>query len=212
LTPCPICAAPRRALVYPRFGWRFDVCDDCGFIQKRNKPSRELELQTYLNHNNSLAAPGYADYLRDFIKTALLPFFSGEGLLDFGSGPTPALRELLRREFGLEADVFDKFFAPERVYEGKSYGGICCVEVLEHIEDPLAAFALFHSLLRPGGVLGLMTLLHGADDERFLNWFYMRDPTHLSFFTEETLCVLAQKSGFFLLYSDGRRKVAFRRL
>ncbi|MDR3085664.1 MAG: class I SAM-dependent methyltransferase [Christensenellaceae bacterium] len=210
--PCLLCGEPCRELFYEKFGWRFAVCDRCGFIQKQNRPSREEEIGVYLSHHNSLGAPDYVAYLCDFVQTALLPYLPGSSLLDFGSGPAPVLQALLRRDFGLNADIFDKFFAPQPVYEGKTYDGICCVEVLEHIEDPIAAFSLFHSLLKPGGVLSLMTLFHGQSDRHFLSWFYMRDPTHLSFFTEETLRVLAQKSGFSVAYCDGRRKAALIRL
>ncbi|MDP6959818.1 MAG: class I SAM-dependent methyltransferase, partial [Planctomycetota bacterium] len=76
--------------------------------------------------------------------------------LDFGSGPGPTL-SLLMEESGYEVTLFDPFFAPDRSVLQVCYDFISCSETAEHFSDPRKEFDLFQKLLRPGGVLGVMT-------------------------------------------------------
>ncbi len=46
-------------------------------------------------------------------------------------------------------------------------------------------------LLKPGGWLGIMTK-RVLDVQRFANWHYKNDPTHVSFFSVETFSWLAK--------------------
>lgn len=202
---CIICGGKTHTIEYEKFGWPFDVCKGCGFIKKLVAVTDADERTTYGQHNNSIDSPDYVAYLKNFADTALIPFIKGRRGLDFGSGPSPVLQAVLQRDYGLCVDIYDKLFAPQQVYQRKRYDFICCTEVIEHLSDPLPYFVLFNEHLNPGGVLSLMTLFHKQDDAAFLNWFYMRDLTHVSFYTKKTLETIAQKTGFILVHSDDRR-------
>ncbi|MDW7657383.1 MAG: class I SAM-dependent methyltransferase [Bacillota bacterium] len=129
--------------------------------------------------------------------------------LDFGSGPEPVLAELLKREFDWSVDIYDKFYATDRVYEGNIYDLITSTEVAEHLDDPLHYFRLFKELLHQNGVLSIMTLFHPSSIEDFTNWFYINDRSHISFYTPKTMKVIADIVGLDVLYCDENRYITF---
>ena len=65
----------------------------------------------------------------------------------------------------------------------------------EHFHDPYAEFARLDSLVRPGGILGLMTCFQ-TDDARFAAWHYRKDPTHVVFYREATMRFIARRFGW----------------
>jgi 2-polyprenyl-3-methyl-5-hydroxy-6-metoxy-1,4-benzoquinol methylase len=123
----------------------------------------------------------------DFIEVAIVPYLKKiQTVLDFGSGPTPVFAELLKRR-GLEVDIYDLYYAPKKVYEGKSYDLITSTEVFEHLSQPLEILQLLTEHLKERGYIALMTKFPPKEDEAFLNWWYRRDPTHISFLRQRVL-------------------------
>ena len=59
--------------------------------------------------------------------------------------------------------------------------------------------------LKPKGIVALMTLFHTNDEQQFVQWWYKRDKTHITFFTLKTITVLADTCGFDVIKSDGKR-------
>ena len=114
--------------------------------------------------------------------------------LDYGCGPGPALAAMLE-EAGLEMALYDPFFEADRAVLGRDYDVITMSEVAEHLFDPAAEFQRLDRLLKPGGWLGVMTCFQ-TDDERFANWHYRRDPTHVVFYRPLTLQVIAEQRGW----------------
>lgn len=154
-----------------------------------------LEKKEYLRHNNSLACRGYVKMFDDFIDACVLPFHPApETSLDFGSGPEPVLATLLERR-GLAVDIYDVYFAPDKVYEHNRYDLITATEVFEHLASPLETLRLLARHVKPNGIVVVMTLFHPRDDQAFLDWWYRRDPTHITFFTPRTFQVMAELAG-----------------
>lgn len=209
--PCILCGYPTRAITHPN-GCVYHLCPHCELITKDPTfyPSEEEAIREYSLHENSSEDPRYVAYFSSFIEEAVLPFApKGRAALDFGSGPSPVLATLLEDSYGYHADCYDLFFSPEKVYTDKEYDLITCTEVIEHITDPASVFRLFASLLAPRGVISVMTLLHHNDDEQFLSWHYIREKSHISFYSLRTLTHLASLSGLSLLYSDRIRYACF---
>lgn len=209
---CKICGTKTQELVHKKLKLRFYFCNHCEFIAKDKNAiiTLEEELQIYNNHNNSIEDPKYVAYFKDFIDQAVLKFHHGNRFgLDFGSGPSPVLAMVLKRDYGFSMDIYDKFYAPEKVYNGKSYDLITSTEVVEHLKNPMKYFQLFKNLVSARGIISVMTLFHPRDHEQFLDWFYIRDKSHISFYTPITMKYIGEKLGLQVIYTNDKRYTTF---
>ncbi|MDD2296975.1 MAG: class I SAM-dependent methyltransferase [Sphaerochaetaceae bacterium] len=208
---CKICHEKTKNIIHPN-NEVYHYCPTCEFILQDPvfHPSDDEAFKEYSLHENFISDPNYIAFFRRFLEHAVFPFASeGKRALDFGSGPEPVLATFLEASYDYQVDIYDLFFSPEKVYTNKEYDLITCTEVIEHIGDPLTIFQLFSSLLAPGGILSIMTLLHPNDEEQFLSWYYIREKSHISFYSLVTLEYLASASGLTLLYSDKVRYASF---
>jgi 2-polyprenyl-3-methyl-5-hydroxy-6-metoxy-1,4-benzoquinol methylase len=146
-----------------------------------------------------------------FIAAGVEPFATGGiRVLDYGCGPGPVLAGLLRQK-GHAVATYDLFFQSDEAYRDKTYDVITMTEVLEHLPDPLATLRGLLPRLAPGGILAVMTLFHPNDWEKFSKWWYRKDPTHVSFFTETTLKKMAERLGLISIFCDGKKTMVFRK-
>lgn len=194
-------------------------CEYCGgvFINPGLRLSFENEKDRYLLHNNSLSDVGYISYLDRFWSgfTSFLSesklnkntFFS---ILDWGSGPEPCFANFLR-EKGCMVTIYDPFFSPELPKKGVLFDCITCIEVVEHFFDPILNFILISSYLKEGGFLAVSTHLLPSDKTAFDSWWYRQDSTHVSFYTEKSLQLLAERSGLILLGYSGNHTWVFKK-
>ncbi len=188
-------------------------CLACDFIFLDDQfvLSPESEFAVYENHENSIDDLKYVAYFKRYIDAAIRDYVAPGDLqcLDFGSGPEPVLARVLERDFGWSVDIYDKFYATSSVYEGREYDLITSTEVVEHFSDPMQYFRLFKKLLRPGGILSIMTLFHPTDNDDFLDWFYIRDPSHIAFYSPKTMAVIAASLDLSVVFCDNRRYITF---
>jgi SAM-dependent methyltransferase len=210
---CILCSHETKSFIHPKFGIKFHQCPSCELIFKdaSHYVNEADELKVYLRHQNSLDNLGYVNYLTNFIEQGVTPFIQKGRALEFGSGPNPVLAHILTTEYHFEVDIYDYFFSPKKVYEGKTYDLITSTEVIEHIQNPDGVFRLFHHLLNPGGILSLMTLFYPKNQDEFFNWFYIRDPSHVTFYTPKTMEYIADTYGFILLYHNDYRVTVFKK-
>lgn len=208
---CRICKNKTSVIGHPKFG-SYHLCGFCEFISKDANDilDPEDELKIYENHNNSIDDPRYVEYFKKFIDACVIDFIVKEAKgLDFGSGPSPVLSRILQRDYGIKMDIYDPFYSPQKVYDGKKYDLITSTEVLEHLDDPLSYFRLFRTLLNEKGILAVKTAFHPGCAQRFLDWYYIRDKTHISFYTRKTFADIASVTGMDIIYSDGLEYVVF---
>ena len=214
---CLLCGEKTSPLSVPHMKSLYHVCDGCQLIAKDRACfiSAEEELAIYSFHQNSIDDPRYVAYFNRFLERAVFPFVqdgSGRKGFDYGSGPSPVLAQILERDYGYQMDIYDLFYAPEKTFEGKEYDLITCTEVVEHLQDPLTLFQLFHQLLKPDGILAVMTQFHHNDLSHFQNWHYVRDRSHIAFYTPATMEYLANQAGLKVLYTDSERYTTFHAL
>lgn len=210
---CAICDEVTRQLYDPQFDLTYQCCDHCGFIgQDRGQLILfEEEREEYDRHENDINNEGYVNFFKRFLDAALIPYARlGDGL-DFGSGPEPVLSQVMARDYGTRPDIYDLHYSPEKVYQGKVYDYIVTTEVIEHVKDPKSVLRMFHQLLKPDGVVAIMTLFHEDDDDLFLKWWYRRDVTHISFFLPRTFDRMAKDIGFKRVYCDDTRYITLRK-
>ncbi len=193
---CPLCGCGPAETFISIAGAEYDRCPTCGlrFLDPAHHPDRVTERAHYALHENDPDDPRYRAFLARLADPLLAELPPGASGLDYGSGPGPALAAMLR-EAGHRVALYDPVFAPDtRVLEA-TYDFITCTETAEHFHDPAFEFARLDALLRPGGVLALMTQFQ-TDDARFANWHYRRDPTHVVFYREETMRWIAAQYGW----------------
>lgn len=210
---CKICGSPTRKFYDQQFDDDFYYCEVCEFIAKDESKILDVKVEKskYDAHQNTFENEGYVNMFRGFLDKTVMPYITeGRDGLDFGSGPGPVLSELLSKEYGYDMTIYDLFYAPDTAYKNKQYDLLTCTEVVEHLKEPLDYFKHFESLVKSGGTIGIMTLWHPTDDEKFCDWHYRRDKTHISFFTPKTMAKIAELVGMELLYADEKRCCCFR--
>jgi hypothetical protein len=163
------------------------------------RPPPAEEKQRYLQHNNDVEDPAYQKFVFPLVEAVRRRFPMPARGLDFGSGSGPVLSHLLRKE-GHEIHQYDPYFCPHPEVFGLKYDFVVSCEVIEHLFDPRKEFETLAGLLKPGGMLGVMTLFWREED--VFDWYYARDPTHVGFFSDRNLKWLERHCGF----REGRRE------
>ena len=187
---CPLCASP-RAYSLPVAGKRYHRCLACELVwlDEADHLDAVAEKAVYDGHDNRVDDPRYRTFLMRAFGEVLSRVPTPASGLDFGCGPGPAL-VAMGREAGYQMAGYDKFYADFPELLTHQYDFITSTEVIEHIAEPRAVLEQLWACLKPGGVLVLQTQ-RVLGDERFKNWRYRHDPTHIVFFAEASFQVLA---------------------
>jgi SAM-dependent methyltransferase len=190
---CPLCHADDPPLFHEDPRRTYHRCHTCRlvFVPPRHFLPLDEERAHYDLHENDPADERYRAFLDRLCSPLLQRIAPGSVGLDFGSGPGPTLSVMLE-EAGHRVDLFDSAYADNPAVFGKRYDFITASEVVEHLHDPASWLQRLWDCLRPGGVLGIMTKLV-SDAAAFADWHYIRDPTHVCFFSTETLAWLADR-------------------
>ncbi|MGY6588487.1 MAG: class I SAM-dependent methyltransferase [Wenzhouxiangella sp.] len=193
---CLVCEQARARPFMTVDGRAYWRCDHClaTFLDPAQQPTLAAERAEYDLHQNHPDDPGYRRFLAQLATPMLAELKAASDGLDFGCGPGPALHHLLEAE-GHRLTLWDPLYFPNPQALERDYDFVTATEVVEHFHRPAESFRLLDRLLRPGGMLGLMTRLQ-TDDARFAGWHYRRDPTHVVFYRAETLRLLAGQHGW----------------
>ena len=210
---CPLCGSHTITYPHPKLSYIFHECKTCEFIFKdpKHHPSLVEEKKRYDQHNNDILDEKYRNYMTEFIEQSVMPFIHHKKALDFGSGPSPVLAHILQHTFGFDVTIYDYIYANDQKYQYQTYDLITSTEVIEHLVDPKKYFIHFYHLLNKEGVLSIMTRFHPKDQKKFFKWFYIRDETHVSFYTPTTLKMLAAQVGFDVLWDDNYHQMVFKK-
>ena len=193
--PCPLCATGSLGFHDDAHG-RFWRCPACALVFRdaTQHLAAEDAAARYRQHRNSLDDPRYLEHLRRLADPVARRLAPGARGLDFGSGPVPAMAHLLG-EHRFTVASYDPEFAPDAALLRGPYDFITCCEVLEHIPNPAEVLPSLGAMLRPDGLLGVMTQFR--DESRpFADWWYRRDPTHVCFYSEPTMRHVAGRFGW----------------
>ena len=188
---CPLCCSNRVEFLVSKYIFKhnrdFMICVNCEliFVPNQYHLTEEEQIDRYLQHNNDPNDPGYRNFLSKIIKPLINNILPGSNGLDYGSGPGPTL-SLMLKEIGFYVEIFDIYFSPDTTVLSKKYDFITCSETAEHFVCPRKEFDRFNVMLKNNGCLVIMTSMINSKDD-FLTWYYNRDPTHLSFYTKNTM-------------------------
>ena len=194
-THCPLCLNSAVSDYHRDTSRQYLQCGRCDlvFVARRYLPSKSTERGEYDKHRNDPADQGYRDFLSRLAVPLMERVPAGASGLDFGCGPGPALVQMLR-EAGYAVALYDSFYAPDNAVLETSYDFVCATEVVEHLHNPGAELDRIWRLLRPAGWLAVMTKLV-RNPEAFAGWHYIRDITHVCFFSEATWFWWAREYG-----------------
>ena len=163
------------------------------FVPRGFHVTLKREKEEYDLHENSHADEGYVRFLRRFSTPFLLCLPVGQQGLDFGCGPSPVLATILEKS-GHRVALYDPVYQNDRSVLGAKYDFIAATEVVEHFRNPEQEFFRLFELLLPDGLLGVMTKMT-RDIAAFATWHYIRDVTHISFYSRETFTYLGNVFG-----------------
>lgn len=195
---CPLCRLrAAQPFLYHRDNRKdsrraYFQCARCAlvYVPREFHLSPAEEKAYYDLHENSLQDSGYETFLNRCAAPLIDALPSGARGLDFGCGPAPLLANLLARA-GHPTATYDLYYQPDASVLAQSFDFIVSTEVVEHLSAPGEVIDSLWQRINRGGILALMTKLV-ASRERFASWHYIRDPTHIVFFSAETFSWLAE--------------------
>ncbi len=190
---CPLCRRTRAILLDRSKIRPFRRCLHCHlvFVPEAFHLSPKEEKAIYDFHENNPEDPGYRAFLSRLTTPLIDSLQSGDRGLDFGCGPGPAIAPMLQ-EHGIDVSNYDPFYANDARLLEHHYDFVTATEVVEHLRHPSIVFDQLFGLLKPGGILGLMTKTI-PELNRFSDWHYTRDLTHIAFYHERTMMYLADR-------------------
>lgn len=135
---------------------------------------------------------------------ALVPLRPETRWLDMGCGLGGLVSWL--RALGVEAHGAEEGWAADRCAERGipiidplgcqgAYDVITCVEVIEHVVEPIPFLETVRALLRPGGLLWLTTGNSRRWAGRLQEWNYVIPEIHVSFFQPHTMSIAMTRAG-----------------
>jgi hypothetical protein len=213
---CPLCGGRSAPFIAStrKTSSRYYLCGICGFIALApgERPTASAAKARYLLHDNDPEDPGYRKFVSDFASQAIIPYIApGARILDFGSGPRPLLAELLS-ERGFACDIYDPNFARTRAWRRRTYEAVALHEVAEHLADPGATLGLLAERVAPCGILALRSRFPPGQRQDFAQWWYRMDPTHISFYTPDSLERFFAGRAFALAFFKEPDTIVFRKI
>jgi SAM-dependent methyltransferase len=207
---CPLCLVSGQTTeVHGADRRRYYLCGNCSLIF--TDPEHDLSPAEakafYLTHENSSENSGYVNFLNRVVQPMLAHLDRGMRGLDYGCGPGPTVSLLVQRQ-GIACDDYDPLFADRPLRP--PYDFIFSTECFEHFRRPEVELRRISSLLRPAGLLGVMTE-RWTTLEAFANWYYTRDPTHVCFYHAKTLDFVCRQFSFTPVWMDASRVAILRR-
>lgn len=174
-------------------------CDTCFAYVKDVQYyfSEEQEKKHYEFHNNDVNDLGYQKFTSPITNEILLHYQPDTLGLDFGCGKGPVItKQLVDR--GYAVNLYDPYFYPDKSYQNHQYDYIFSCEVFEHLYHPHEEILHLKGLLKPKGMLFVMTHLY-ANQKPFESWYYRKDETHVFIYTAQTFEYIAQHYQFTIL-------------
>ena len=172
----------------------YAVCDECCFLEKKSNHylSDELEMKRYQLHDND-GNVEYINYQKKFAEE--IKVFLGNKILDFGCGESHTLATILNASF------YDKFFYPNPKALESKYDTIILEEVIEHLKEPLEDLMRLSLILNDAGKLIIRTRLFNEETD-LPNWWYLRDQTHICFFSYQTFKKICELLNLRIIYCN----------
>lgn len=176
---CPLCGSDSE--LYHQDKLRsYQQCKTCElvFVPRSELVTSDAEKTRYDSHE----IDNYYQTYLSTIAAAIMPYRRPhERGLDFGSGKTTSLGDIIGN-----VDSYDLFFRPDESLLLNKYDFIIMSEVIEHLREPHETMLRLRKLA-PKFFIKTKLL---PEKEKFADWFYKRDITHIQFFNEKSFNAL----------------------
>lgn len=198
---CPLCSSSEVSDYFfeERTKREFLKCSCCDliFLSRKQILCTDTEQSRYENHNNDKRTKGYEKFLRRLVSGVdsqldKVKFSKASPGLDFGQGPYPMLIEIMREDGYSNLVGYDPFFKPDKELLESKYDYITCCEVVEHMSNPIFEFTTIFKILNPEGVFVVSTGIYDESID-FSKWYYIKDDTHINFFSKKTLSWISER-------------------
>ncbi|MCT4661090.1 MAG: class I SAM-dependent methyltransferase [Tissierellales bacterium] len=212
---CKICKCNTLTTIYDEnYDLNYYHCENCDTIfQDESKllKSKADEKSSYDTHNNSANCEGYVNMFREFIEKSITPLnIDFESALDYGCGPGPVLADLMK-EFIPIVKTYDRIYPFSPDFDQYKYDLITSTEVFEHFNQPLKSISHILSFLKPGGHISIITQFKPSSHDEFLNWWYRRDETHITFYSIKSFEFLCDLFDLELIYTDNKKIIVLKK-
>lgn len=200
---CPLCNthAHKSFVNDNKIYYRCPICD-LVFCDPGQLPCFAEERSRYELHENSIQNTGYVSFLNRAIVPAIDFINSSMNGLDFGCGPGPTISELLKQR-NIHCINYDPIFFPIIPEYGK-FDFIFATECFEHFHYPAKEIDHIMKILKNKGFLIIMTELTDTILD-LKKWYYIKDSTHVSLYSQKTFSYICNTYGFTIRYSDNKR-------
>jgi 2-polyprenyl-3-methyl-5-hydroxy-6-metoxy-1,4-benzoquinol methylase len=229
---CILCGQNRAIRVFADDRLEVLRCPGCGLVYqadyagalaKLNEKYQTVDEYYERRRANSVREvvydPERLRVSRDIIKTLLTEISPGGSVLDVGSGvgefiytlqqgglqvagvePDEVCASYSQAQLGLPV-IADSYH--EALYPPESFDAITFIQVLEHVEDPIATLRIAHRHLRPGGQI--VVDVPSYNNPRVLAFRLTHRPAlvqtdfippHNYYYTRDTLSQIAIRAGF----------------
>jgi SAM-dependent methyltransferase len=203
---CRICKSP--AIVFYQDTRTFYKCPNCLLIFTNDLPDKALEENHYKSQWKT-TDPGFWKNQTDALVSYIQKYLTPRRILDFGAGSGEMTQELQRHGYQVTAlEPMNDGYLKDQGYPFL-FDVVVAVEVIEHLPNVWEELEQIEKVLEPEGIMVFSTGLTNPfielpdATEHFKTWWYKDDPTHLSFFCNHTLGVMADMRDYTIdIYGD----------
>ena len=227
---CPLCARPDRPHRGKVAGYTLRACPECR-LEFLDPPPEEAALAALYSQGYFLGEDEHRARMKSATGALYIKALAGlvepnhSALLEIGCGHGEVLQEARKQGFrvaGLEISPHASAAANQRLGEplvhtgtldgrafaSSSFDAVLAADVVEHLRDPQAFLTRVHELLRPRGVLLLVTPSLDSWTSRLLGRRWMEYKLeHLFYFSPASMRLLLARSGFSEILIRPNRKV-----
>lgn len=221
---CPICRSKKTLRFWAGRGYRLSKCLVCSMVWEHLPPEDVLAQYSKTYFINENPKGGYANYFAgmsinrktftDRLNKIEKKLSKKAKLLDVGCALGDCLAEAKRLGWqniqGLEVSEFAVKAARERgltvkqgvlkpgIYPVNSFDVVTYQDVIEHIPDPVAELERVYKILKPGGLLFIVTPDVGGSWSKLLgsNWYHYKPGEHVNYFSQQSITKALQEAGF----------------
>ena len=168
---CTLCESQSEEFAITRLAKQFFQCSKCKlvFLNPKQHMGFFEEKARYQTHNNDIRQSGYRRFLNQMWEPLKELITQPCQIIDFGCGPTDAFSKLAAED-GFDVQNYDPYFFNDEKLLNRQYDVVWCSEVFEHFNNPKESVKKALSLVKPGGIVAVMTDPYPEEPDAFIKW------------------------------------------